>query len=87
MSQGLTWIAGRRTPLLALVALFALTVGMFSRVVAGHTRQRATDDVPRQMCNSNSGVCMVVTMEQPMTTHALFFESDDDNEPHLERRR
>jgi hypothetical protein len=30
MSQGLTWIAGRRTPLLALVALFALTVGMFA---------------------------------------------------------
>ena len=31
MSQGLTWIAGRRTPLLALVALFALAVGMFAR--------------------------------------------------------
>ena len=30
MSQGLTWIAGRRTPLLALVALFALAVGMFA---------------------------------------------------------
>ncbi len=30
MSQGLTWIAGRRTPLLALVALFALTVGLFA---------------------------------------------------------
>ena len=29
MSQGLTWIAGRRIPLLALVALFALTVGLF----------------------------------------------------------
>ena len=31
MSQGLTWIAGRRMPLVALVALFALAVGMFAR--------------------------------------------------------
>ena len=30
MSQGLTWIAGRRIPLLALVALTALTVGLFA---------------------------------------------------------
>ena len=29
MSQGLTWIAARRMPLVALVALLALTVGMF----------------------------------------------------------
>ena len=30
MSQGLTWIAGRRIPLLALVALTALAVGLFA---------------------------------------------------------
>ena len=30
MSQGLTWIAARRMPLVALVALLALTVGMFA---------------------------------------------------------
>ena len=30
MSQGLTWIAGRRTPLLALVALLALSVALFA---------------------------------------------------------
>ena len=30
MSQGLTWIAGRRIPLLALVALLALAVGLFA---------------------------------------------------------
>ena len=28
MSQGLTWIAARRMPLVALVALLALTVGL-----------------------------------------------------------
>ena len=30
MSQGLTWIAARRMPLVALVALLALAVGMFA---------------------------------------------------------
>ena len=36
MSQGLTWIAARRMPLVALVALFALTVGMFAAFSPTH---------------------------------------------------
>ena len=38
MSQGLTWIAARRMPLVALVAIFALSVGMFSAFGPLHTR-------------------------------------------------
>ena len=50
MSQGLTWIAGRRTPLVALVALTALAVGMFA---AFNPARAATNDV-----SANSGFCV-----------------------------
>ena len=43
MSQGLTWIAGRRTPLLALVALFALTVGLFVALQSAFAADCATN--------------------------------------------
>ena len=49
MSQGLTWIAGRRIPLLALVALLALTVGLFAAFQPAHA---ALGDV-----SATSGTC------------------------------
>ena len=51
MSQGLTWIAGRRTPLLALVALFALSVGMF---MARRSPTHAAHDVVGDVCSKTA---------------------------------
>ena len=76
MSQGLTWIAGRRTPLLALVAIFALSVGMFSAF--SPTRAGHADDALGDV-KSNSGTCLEFT-EAGDTLFGLFHDGDDEGD-------
>ena len=66
MSQGLTWIAARRMPLVALVALLALTVGMFAAVPSARAAQ---GDV-----TAGSGFCVATTTgsgDDEVTTHTV----------------
>ena len=57
MSQGLTWIAARRMPLVALVALLALTVGMFTALSPASA--------------FTFGPCTVNTADAPATNYLL----------------
>ena len=65
MSQGLTWIAARRMPLVALVAIFALAVGMFAALQPAHAAP-AIGDV-----TATSGVCTAANADgDPNTINA-----------------
>ena len=76
MSQGLTWIAGRRTPLLALVALFALAVGMFT----AFSPTRADSHEIVGDVNSNTGRCLAL-LDATDDTDAYGLYYDDAEEP------
>ena len=76
MSQGLTWIAARRMPLVALVALFALAVGMFaaSQTTAAAKHLKVYD------INSGSGVCLQVAgTSGAEVEYGLYFGTDQED--------
>ena len=80
MSQGLTWIAGRRTPLLALVAIFALAAGMFAAFQPAHADLYDVS-ATTGICQTDNGIYgddedgAQVTVEAPDNTNPT---ADDD---------